>query len=130
MVTLCRYLLRALLIRGSEVRLLPGDQPPKSSRTVPFFSWPVHARARRAGSRARATALHHSERVPGRSYVRAQGRSSMARGKVKTYKEQKFDLKGLDGISDKQVEEHLALYAGYVKQVNTLNEELAKLRSE
>ena len=56
----------------------------------------------------------------------------MARGKVKTYKEQKFDhlLKGLDGISDKQVEEHLALYAGYVKQVNTLNEELAKLRSE
>ena len=55
----------------------------------------------------------------------------MARPTVKTYKEQKFDhLKGLDGISDKQVEEHLALYAGYVKQVNTLNEELAKLRGE
>ena len=55
----------------------------------------------------------------------------MARGKVKTYKEQKFDhLKGLDGISDKQVEEHLALYSGYVKQVNALNEELAKLRGE
>jgi Fe-Mn family superoxide dismutase len=55
----------------------------------------------------------------------------MARPKVKTYKEQKFDhLKGLDGISDKQVEEHLALYAGYVKQVNALNEELAKLRGE
>ena len=55
----------------------------------------------------------------------------MAGVKVKTYKEQKFDhLKGLDGISDKQVEEHLALYAGYVKQVNTLNEELAKLRGE
>ena len=55
----------------------------------------------------------------------------MARVKVKTYKEQKFDhLKGLDGISDKQVEEHLALYYGYVKQVNALNEELAKLRSE
>ena len=55
----------------------------------------------------------------------------MARVKVKTYKEQKFDhLKGLDGISDKQVEEHLALYAGYVKQVNTLNEELATLRGE
>jgi Fe-Mn family superoxide dismutase len=55
----------------------------------------------------------------------------MARPKVKTYKEQKFDhLKGLDGISDKQVEEHLALYAGYVKQVNALNEELAKLRDE
>ena len=54
----------------------------------------------------------------------------MAGTKPKTYKEQKFDLKGLDGISDKQVEEHLALYAGYVKQVNTLNEELAKLRAE
>src|SRR5919206_2230663 len=55
----------------------------------------------------------------------------MARGTVKTYKEQKFDhLKGLEGISDKQLEEHFALYAGYVKQVNTLNEELAKLRGE
>ena len=55
----------------------------------------------------------------------------MARPTVKTYKEQKFDhLKGLDGISDKQVEEHLALYAGYVKQVNALNEELAKLRGD
>ena len=54
----------------------------------------------------------------------------MARAKPKTYKEQKFDLKGLDGITDKQLEEHFALYAGYVKQVNALNEELAKLRSE
>lgn len=43
----------------------------------------------------------------------------------KTYKEQTFDLHGLDGISDAQLEEHLALYAGYVKQVNVLNEELA-----
>ena len=55
----------------------------------------------------------------------------MARMKIKTYKEQKFDhLKGLDGISDKQLEEHFALYTGYVKQVNALNEELVKLRSE
>jgi len=55
----------------------------------------------------------------------------MARPTVKTYKEQKFDhLRGLEGISDKQVEEHLSLYAGYVKQVNTLNEELAKLRAD
>ena len=51
----------------------------------------------------------------------------MAGMKPKTYKEQKFDhLKGLEGISDKQIEEHLALYAGYVKQVNALNEELAR----
>jgi len=52
----------------------------------------------------------------------------MAAGKVKTYKEQSFDhLKGLDGISDAQIAEHLKLYAGYVKQVNTLNEQLADL---
>ena len=55
----------------------------------------------------------------------------MARPVVKTYKEQKFDqLTGLQGISDEQVKEHLTLYAGYVKQVNALNEELAKLRGE
>jgi hypothetical protein len=39
----------------------------------------------------------------------------------KIYKEHPFDLHGLDGISDKQMTEHLALYAGYVKQVNELN---------
>jgi Fe-Mn family superoxide dismutase len=54
----------------------------------------------------------------------------MARTKVKTYQEQKFDLSGLNGISDKQLEEHFGLYAGYVKQVNTLNEELAQLRGQ
>ncbi|HEU5321405.1 MAG TPA: Fe-Mn family superoxide dismutase [Methylomirabilota bacterium] len=48
--------------------------------------------------------------------------------KVKAYKEQAFDgLAGLDGISDAQIAEHLTLYAGYVKQVNTLNEQLAEL---
>jgi len=53
----------------------------------------------------------------------------MAKTTVKTYKEQAFDhLKGLDGISDAQIAEHLTLYAGYVKQVNTLNEMLAELR--
>lgn len=31
----------------------------------------------------------------------------------------------LTGFSNAQIEEHLALYAGYVKQVNVLNEELA-----
>jgi len=45
----------------------------------------------------------------------------------KTYKEHPFDLHGLDGISDAQITEHLALYAGYVKQVNGLNEELAAM---
>jgi superoxide dismutase, Fe-Mn family len=52
----------------------------------------------------------------------------MARAKVKAYKEQSFDsLRGLDGISDDQIAEHLKLYAGYVKQVNTLNQDLAEL---
>jgi Fe-Mn family superoxide dismutase len=45
----------------------------------------------------------------------------------KIYKEHPFDLHGLDGISDAQIMEHLALYAGYVKQVNGLNEELAAM---
>jgi Fe-Mn family superoxide dismutase len=47
--------------------------------------------------------------------------------KRKTYKERPFDLHGLDGISDAQIAEHLALYSGYVKQVNGLNEELAAM---
>ncbi|HET9488692.1 MAG TPA: Fe-Mn family superoxide dismutase [Methylomirabilota bacterium] len=50
---------------------------------------------------------------------------------MKTYKEQQFDhLHGLDGISDAQIAEHLQLYAGYVKQVNALNQELAEMRGQ
>jgi Fe-Mn family superoxide dismutase len=45
----------------------------------------------------------------------------------KRYKEQHFDLKGLEGISDAQLAEHFTLYAGYVKQVNQINQELAEL---
>jgi Fe-Mn family superoxide dismutase len=53
----------------------------------------------------------------------------MASTRAKTYKEQSFDhLTGLDGISDAQIEEHLNLYAGYVKQVNALTAQLAELR--
>jgi Fe-Mn family superoxide dismutase len=52
----------------------------------------------------------------------------MAKPKLKAYKEQAFDhLKGLDGISDAQIDEHLKLYAGYVKQVNALSEQLAEM---
>ena len=48
---------------------------------------------------------------------------------TKTYKAQTFDhLTGLDGISDAQLAEHRELYAGYVKQVNALNEMLGELR--
>jgi superoxide dismutase, Fe-Mn family len=53
----------------------------------------------------------------------------MPAAKPVVYREQAFDhLKGLDGISDAQIDEHLTLYAGYVKQVNTLNETLAEMR--
>ncbi len=45
----------------------------------------------------------------------------------KVYKAQGFDrLRGLDGISDAQIAEHLQLYQGYVTQVNALNQELAE----
>jgi Fe-Mn family superoxide dismutase len=44
-----------------------------------------------------------------------------------TYQEQSFDLHGLDGISDTQLAEHFQLYAAYVKQVNKLNDEIARL---
>src|SRR5260221_119698 len=53
----------------------------------------------------------------------------MPPAKHKPYAEQGFDhLTGLDGISDDQIGEHRALYAGYVRQVNTLNAELSTLR--
>ena len=47
--------------------------------------------------------------------------------KPKAYRKHEYDLKGLSGISDAQIEEHLTLYAGYVKQVNALNEELTEM---
>jgi superoxide dismutase, Fe-Mn family len=53
----------------------------------------------------------------------------MMHDKTKAYTEQVFDyLTGLDGISDAQITEHLKLYAGYVKQVNKLNDELSQLQ--
>ena len=47
------------------------------------------------------------------------------------YQSKSFDhLKGLSGISDGQLAEHLELYAGYVKQVNGLTKELAEMQNE
>lgn len=43
------------------------------------------------------------------------------------YQEQKFNLSGLNGISDQQLEVHFGLYAGYVKNTNLLNEQIAEL---
>jgi len=36
------------------------------------------------------------------------------------YTEQQFDLKSIDGLSERQIDAHLKLYSGYVKNVNTL----------
>jgi Fe-Mn family superoxide dismutase len=48
--------------------------------------------------------------------------------KRKAYKPQSFDhVRGLDGISDGQIDEHLQLYQGYVEQVNSVDEELAEM---
>lgn len=51
--------------------------------------------------------------------------------KIMTYPEQKFaGLDKLDGLSTKQVEEHLKLYAGYVKNTNMVLEQLDKARAD
>src|SRR5438552_5931453 len=44
-----------------------------------------------------------------------------------TYKSKQFNLSGLQGISDKTLEMHFKLYAGYVKSVNELNEKIAEM---
>ena len=46
------------------------------------------------------------------------------------YKQRTFDLSGLTGISDNTLELHFGLYAGYVKNTNTLNEQLVALLQE
>jgi Fe-Mn family superoxide dismutase len=45
-----------------------------------------------------------------------------------SYAPKKWDLAGLQGISDKTLEVHFGLYEGYVKNTNLLNEQLAELR--
>src|SRR5215813_8065990 len=46
---------------------------------------------------------------------------------LKQYEVKIFDLKGLKGLSDLQIETHLELYVGYVRNTNALNEQLAEL---
>ena len=42
---------------------------------------------------------------------------------AKTFEEKKFNIPKLNGISEKAIEGHLKLYAGYVKNVNELLQE-------
>ncbi len=46
------------------------------------------------------------------------------------YLEKKFNLQGLDGLSERQIGEHLKLYAGYVKNSNLLWSEIVNLEKE
>lgn len=54
----------------------------------------------------------------------------IAYAQAKSYAPKKWQLSGLQGISDKTLEMHFGLYEGYVKNVNLLNERLAMIRSE
>ena len=46
------------------------------------------------------------------------------------FEEKKFNIGELKGISSKNIEEHLKLYAGYVKNANLIIEKMATLDSE
>lgn len=46
------------------------------------------------------------------------------------YQEHQFNLPELKGLSAKQVEVHLKLYAGYVKNVNAINEKVAEYKAD
>lgn len=45
-----------------------------------------------------------------------------------TFEEQKFNIPALKGISAKTIEEHLKLYAGYVKHANLILEKIPEYR--
>lgn len=47
-----------------------------------------------------------------------------------TYEAKTFDIPKLDGISEKTIEEHLKLYAGYVKHVNLIHEKIEELKTD
>jgi len=46
------------------------------------------------------------------------------------FTERKFNITKLIGISEKNVEEHLKLYSGYVKNANTVLEKIAEYRKD
>ncbi|MCX6164508.1 MAG: superoxide dismutase [Ignavibacteriae bacterium] len=49
---------------------------------------------------------------------------------MKKFEEKKFNISELKGISAKNIEEHLKLYAGYVKNTNTVIEKINELNSD
>jgi len=49
---------------------------------------------------------------------------------MKPYPQKTFDIPELKGISKKNIEEHLKLYAGYVKNTNLIIEKIAELMTD
>lgn len=49
---------------------------------------------------------------------------------MKTFEEKKFDIGELVGISAKTIEEHLKLYAGYVKNANAVLQKIEELSAD
>ena len=49
---------------------------------------------------------------------------------MKKFEELKFDIGELKGISKKNIEEHLKLYAGYVKNANLIREKIGEFMSD
>jgi len=47
-----------------------------------------------------------------------------------TFEEKKFNIPELKGISKKNIEEHLKLYAGYVKHANLIQEHITELSKD
>ena len=47
-----------------------------------------------------------------------------------TYYAKQFNLSGLNGISDRTLETHFKLYAGYVKGTNDLNQRIADILAD
>lgn len=46
------------------------------------------------------------------------------------YTEKKFEIPALEGISSKTIEEHLKLYAGYIKHTNLILEKISELQAD
>lgn len=44
-----------------------------------------------------------------------------------TFTERKFEIRKMDGISERSIEEHLKLYSGYVKHANLILEKIAEM---
>jgi len=49
---------------------------------------------------------------------------------MQKFEEKKFEIPKLKGISEKNIEEHLKLYSGYVKNSNVILEKIAEMDSE